>query len=122
MKDKAVCEHCNKSFATRSSKTRHLNNVHRIFPEANKCNRIFCPLCKDDNALRSFEKLYEHLLETHQIHIEKQYLKFSSKEKYEKWSIDEKIEVNYAIARSTNTASSTNIYYVCNRSNLRSIK
>jgi hypothetical protein len=115
MDSSVVCLTCNKSFSTTQTRNLNIRKFHNVI-EDKRVNHIICPLCKNNEPLGTTANLEKHLQETHEIKMEKMSFKFGNKEQYEKWKIEEKMEVNYAINRTKKTSLHKEVHYACNRS------
>jgi hypothetical protein len=115
MDSSVVCLTCNKSFSTTQTRNLNIRKFHNVI-EDKRVNHIICPLCKNNEPLGTTANFEKHLQETHEIKMEKMSFKFGNKEQYEKWKIEEKMEVNYAINRTKKTSLHKEVHYACNRS------
>lgn len=115
-----MCPLCNKKYANRKSRNRHIKRVHKLAVSVLRKNHILCPLCEEDSdEIDTYESLRNHLERIHGISIEKVKVEFSSTREYEMWKSTEKIETMYAIDSSNQFKDHKDVHYVCNRSSTR---
>lgn len=105
-------------FSSVSGKNKHIKNIHNQRAPDNRKSHVICPLCTENKFIcGTYNNLQTHLEVSHRIKTEVLTSKFISKERYEQWLGEEKIEMNYAMCRTRRNTDHIEKTYICNRSN-----
>lgn len=124
-----LCEHCNKTFKTTSSKNRHLREVHNDNSKnSGRSFKITCVLCYHSECVpasfSSFLLLMDHLSEKHNIKCDIENLNFNSKEEFDEWkrNTEKQTKSFYCLKTACESAFGKVLYFECQRSNLINFK
>lgn len=120
-KDNKICIHCNKTFFDSSTRNKHVKRIHQIVPDVKKKQNILCPLCLEDVLFTTYQQLNTHINIKHNILVELLTFTFSSDEEYQQWIHMENIERNYIVSNTVINTEFKQVFYSCNRSNIKGI-
>lgn len=115
------CAMCEKVFADRKLRNRHIKRVHKICVFLEKKTNFVCPICQITN-IGNYNELRSHLNQIHAIPNveESESLQFSSVAEFERWKDENKIESTYAVERNITYKNHKEKHFACNRSKNRS--
>lgn len=113
-----TCPFCNLEFSCVSAKNRHVKNIHNQQQDSGaKRSHIICPLCTENRLVcGTYNKLEIHLEVNHKIKLQVETHNFASRESYNQWFEEQKLETTYAVARINRYNDYVEKFYMCNSS------